>query len=152
MQAKTVSPTSTIALTPSPAAMPFWSQAPSTAPRSSELNQSWQPAVELTETDGAIYVQVQVPGFLREEIDVHATSTDVLVRGAHFASTALSQRCVLASEFHYGPFERLIRLPAPIAPQSTLAELHHGLLTLTLFKATATEARTSAQNVQLRDM
>ncbi len=103
-----------------------------TAPRP-----DWQPALELQETADRIYVQLQLPGFCREAIEIQATPTDVMVRGAHFSAYGSSKGCVLASEFHYGPFERVILLPTRIDPQHSQADFHQGLLTLTLTKATA---------------
>lgn len=97
----------------------------------------WQPAVEMRETEDCIYVQLQLPGFEREEIEVQAFETAIVVRGAHFPSHVPAQGDVLTSEFCYGTFERVLQLPGAIAVEQVQAELSCGLLTLSLVKATA---------------
>ena len=97
----------------------------------------WQPAVEIRETEHCIYVQLQLPGFEREEVEVQAFETAIVVRGAHFPSHAPSQGDVLTSEFCYGTFERVLTLPGAIAVEQVQAELSCGLLTLSLVKTTA---------------
>jgi HSP20 family molecular chaperone IbpA len=94
----------------------------------------WQPAVEIQETADYLYVQLQLPGFTREEIEVRAFENSIVVQGAHFSSYGSSQGCVLASEFCYGTFERWVELPGAIAPDQVQAELCQGLLTLSLKK------------------
>ncbi len=97
---------------------------------------NWQPAAEIRETADFIYVQLQLPGFEREEIEVQAFETAIGVRGAHFPSHHRSQGDVLASEFCYGAFERVLQLPGAIAVNKVQAELSCGLLTLSLLKVT----------------
>lgn len=101
-----------------------------------KISTDWQPAVEIRETQDCLYVQLQLPGFEREDIEVQAFETAIAVRGAHFPSHPPSQGKVLTSEFCYGAFERVLQLPGAIAVEQVQAELSGGLLTISLFKAT----------------
>jgi len=94
----------------------------------------WQPAVEIQETAAFIYVQLQLPGFERDEIEVQAFETAIVVRGGHFSSYGSSRGCVLSSEFCYGSFERIVQLPQAIVIAQVQAELRDGLLTVSLSK------------------
>lgn len=94
----------------------------------------WQPAAEIRETADCIYVQLQLPGFEREDIEVQAFKNAIAIRGAHFPSHLPHQSNVLASEFCYGAFERVIQLPGAIAMDQVQAELSYGLLTISLVK------------------
>jgi HSP20 family molecular chaperone IbpA len=96
---------------------------------------AWKPAVEIQETADYIYVQLQLPGLTRDEIEVQAFDRAIVVQGAHFSCYGPSRGCVLASEFGYGAFERNIQLPGAIAQDQIEAELCQGLLTLSLRKA-----------------
>lgn len=116
----------------SPVQQPWSPQTPQSV---TVMSPAWQPAVEIKETADKIYVQLLLPGVERQDIAVEATATDVVVSGARFSAYGLSQGCVLASEFHYGPFERVVFLPVKVMPQYTQAELHQGLLVISLTKA-----------------
>ncbi len=94
----------------------------------------WQPAAEIRETADCIYVQLQLPGFAREDIEVQAFETALVVRGSHFPSRPPNPGDVLTSEFCYGVFERVLQLPGAIAVERVQAELSYGLLTISLFK------------------
>lgn len=97
----------------------------------------WQPAVEIRETADCIYIQVQLPGFEREDIEVQAFETEIAVRGAQFPYQPASPSDILMSEFCYGAFERVLQLPGAIAVDQVQAELSCGLLTISLVKIAA---------------
>lgn len=96
----------------------------------------WQPAVEIRETADCIYIQVQLPGFEREDIEVQAFETAIAIRGAQFPYQPASPSDILMSEFCYGAFERILQLPAAIAVDQVQAELSCGLLSISLVKIT----------------
>jgi len=102
--------------------------------RARAVASNWQPAVEIQETSAFIYVQLQLPGFERDEIEVQAFETAIVVRGGHFSSYGSSRGCVLSSEFCYGSFERIVQLPQAIVVAQVQAELRDGLLTVSLAK------------------
>jgi len=91
-----------------------------------------RPAVNLTETDTAIAIELRVPGYARSEIDLEAEPRALHVRseGGSYQLPGYSHR-----EFAPVGFERTIELPAAVNPDLVTAELKHGVLRVFLPKA-----------------
>lgn len=98
------------------------------------------PSAELEETDSQILLKVEIPGMDAKDLDVEVTESAVMVKGERKSESKTEDKGVVRSEFHYGTFERVIALPAPIQTTNLEATYENGLLTLTLPKAN-TEAR-----------
>lgn len=96
----------------------------------------WRPAVDIYESPQALVVLVDIPGMQREAIEV--TYRDSMLRIAGYRHGAMPEgaRTCHQMEIDCGPFERRLRIDAPIDASRITAEYQHGFLRITLPKAT----------------
>jgi HSP20 family protein len=92
------------------------------------------PAAELSETDEAIHLKLEVPGMEASDLDVQVTENAVSVSGERKEETKTEENGATKSEFHYGKFQRVIPLPARIQNTNVQADYKDGILNLTLPK------------------
>ncbi|MBD2777684.1 Hsp20/alpha crystallin family protein [Iningainema tapete] len=92
------------------------------------------PAAELSETDDAIHLKLEIPGIEAKDLDIQVTEKAVAVSGERKSETKTEEKGVTKSEFHYGKFQRVIPLPARIQNTNVTADYKDGILNLTLPK------------------
>jgi HSP20 family protein len=97
---------------------------------------SWQPPLNAFRCREEFVVCVELPGVDKAAIEIRAEARRLTIRGirkipepSYDESPALH---VLALEIDYGPFERLLELPADIEPGRVTAEHRDGLLWIKL--------------------
>ena len=100
----------------------------------------WTPPVDLYETSGAFVLTAEVPGLTREEIDIHAEESRIMIRGERAAGLAPCEQYHRVERGH-GRFSRTFLLPEPIDTEAVTADLKDGVLTVTLPKAGGHGAR-----------
>jgi len=67
---------------------------------------SWQPAIELQDTEDNLMLRAEIPGVDGKDIDIHVTREAVAISGEHrFEKT---QRRLLPLRVPYGNFQRVI--------------------------------------------
>ncbi|BAY65239.1 heat shock protein Hsp20 [Calothrix brevissima NIES-22] len=89
------------------------------------------PAAELTETDDALYLRLELPGVAAKDVDIEVTENAVKVVAERKTENQERTR----SEFYYGKFQRVIPLKARIQNTNVTADYQDGILTLTLPKS-----------------
>ncbi|MBE9214146.1 Hsp20/alpha crystallin family protein [Plectonema cf. radiosum LEGE 06105] len=97
-------------------------------------NATWQPAIEIKETDSCLILQVQVPGIEPKDLEIHVSKDAVSIAGEHEEQKVHYETGIYRSEFNYGHFQRIIPLPICVEHKQVKAEIHNGLLTLNLPK------------------
>jgi HSP20 family protein len=117
----------------------------SLAPTGEEI--AWTPAIELKETDSDIILKAQIPGIEAKDLNVEVSEDRVSISGENQQEKRTEEKGYFRSEFHYGRFERMISLPAPIKTDGVVSEFKNGLLTLQLPKAE--EARRKVVKIDL---
>ena len=98
-------------------------------------NLSKIPAAELTETDEALHLKLEVPGMEAGDLDIQVMADRVAIAGERKSETQSEEKGVSRSEFRYGKFSRVIPLPVQIQNTNVTAEYKDGILNLTLPKA-----------------
>ncbi|MGB3754781.1 MAG: Hsp20/alpha crystallin family protein [Rivularia sp. (in: cyanobacteria)] len=98
-------------------------------------NISKLPAAELSETDDAVNLKLEVPGMSAKDLDIQVTENAVSIRGERKEETTTEENGTKRSEFRYGKFERVIPLPARIQNTDVKADYKDGILNLHLPKA-----------------
>jgi HSP20 family protein len=93
----------------------------------------WTPPVDLYETAGAFILTAEVPGLAREQVEIQAEESRVVLRGERSGQVPCEQYHRV--ERGHGRFSRAFMLPEPIDVDGVSAELQDGLLTVTLPKA-----------------
>ena len=94
-------------------------------------NLSKVPAAELTETDDALHLKLEVPGMEAKDLDIQVMADRVAISGERKSEVKEKTR----SEFRYGKFSRVIPLPARIQNNLVTADYKDGILNLTLPKS-----------------
>jgi HSP20 family protein len=98
-------------------------------------NFSKVPAAELTETDDAVHLKLEVPGMEAKDLDVQVMSDRVAISGERKSETKTEENGRTRSEFRYGKFSRVIPLPVRIQNTNVTADYKDGILNLTLPKS-----------------
>ncbi|MFD0546387.1 Hsp20/alpha crystallin family protein [Streptomyces mexicanus] len=100
---------------------------------------AWSPLADLSETDDAYLVEVEVPGVKREDLDIEMTERELTITGEfkERERTGMLRR----STRRRGRFEYRAALPGDISPENVEATLDNGVLTVKVPKAEATKSR-----------
>jgi HSP20 family protein len=98
----------------------------------------WTPPVDLYETATEFVLSAELPGLSRDEIEIHAEDTRIIIRGARVGGPAARE--TPCEQYHrvergHGRFSRAFTLPDAIDVDAVTADLKDGVLTITLPKA-----------------
>jgi len=96
--------------------------------------------VDLYETEGAFILTAELPGLTRDQIEIHAEESRIVIRGDRSSGQVPCEQYHRVERGH-GPFSRAFVLPEPIDVEAVSADLRDGLLTLTIPKAGGRGAR-----------
>ncbi|MGK7932828.1 MAG: Hsp20/alpha crystallin family protein [Microcystaceae cyanobacterium] len=96
---------------------------------------SFTPAAEISETDEAVVLKLEVPGMDAKDLDIQVSKDTVSITGERKMEHRSEDKGVTRSEFRYGQFQRVISLPALVQNTNVKAEYKDGILHLTLPKA-----------------
>ena len=110
----------------------------------SPASRVWVPALDVAERHDAYQVLIELPGVSPEQVDISFEQNVLTIRGtkpAAFDTQSEGEVRVFASERVSGGFERAVRLPEFVDAERIDAEFKHGLLTITVPKAQAAQAR-----------
>lgn len=104
----------------------------------------WRPAVEVRRINGAFLVEAALAGVEPSQLDVQASSNELLlVAPLHHGHTEPAGE-VLTCEFASGPLFRSVRFPEPVDPRRVKAEIRNGLLRVTAPVAGKTQVEVTA--------
>ena len=92
------------------------------------------PAAELTETDDALHLRLELPGIEAKDVDIEVTENAVKVIAERKADTQTEDKGQTRSEFHYGKYQRVIPLKVRVKNTEVIAEYKDGILNLVLPK------------------
>jgi len=95
---------------------------------------TWRPTMDLLEDAENFFVVLEVPGVPTEKVEVSSSEQRLRIRGVRqppWAHVGAYHRHI---EGHYGHFERLVIMPAPVDPVRVVTEFKDGVLTVTLPK------------------
>lgn len=100
-----------------------------------ELNNAPKiPAAEMTETDDAVIIRLEVPGMEAKDLDIQVTEDSVSISGERKFQHKEEDKAKTRSEFYYGQFQRVIPLPVPIQNTKVTADYKDGILHLNMPK------------------
>ncbi len=90
--------------------------------------------VELRETDNAVIVRAEVPGFETKELEVGIEGRQLTIAGQHETSKEEEKEKLLYSERRSNRLYRCIQLPTEVDSEKTTATLKGGILELSMPK------------------
>lgn len=100
----------------------------------SEAPRGWQPAIDLFETEEAYFLEADLPGVSRDDIELRVEDSRVVLRG-HRRSVRVSQSGRgVRIERAQGEFERAITLALPVDPERAEVTCEQGILRVRLPK------------------
>lgn len=100
----------------------------------SQLLSGWTPAIDLHEDKDNVYVNVELPGMKKEEIDVSLHDGALSISGERRSEHKQEEAEVYRSERFFGRFQRTVEIPSPVAADKVKAEYKDGILCVTLPK------------------
>ena len=101
---------------------------------------SMAPALDLSETDTAIDVRMDLPGIIAKDIDIQVNGNVLTVSGERKEEKEEKGKTFHRVERHYGNFSRSVTLPCTIAESEVAAEYKDGVLTIKLPKTEESKA------------
>jgi HSP20 family protein len=105
------------------------------------------PALDLSETAEAYFVEMAVPGLKAENLNVTIENGVLTISGEVQQTEESKQRNYHRVERRYGRFSRSVSLPAAVRGDAVEAKLEHGLLFLSIPKAEEVKPRKITVNV-----
>jgi len=91
---------------------------------------SWIPNADITESDEALLVRVELPGVEPADLRVHVNGGDLVIAGDKKTPQRQGKPVPKQAERAFGPFRRVIRLEAPVNTRHAEARLADGLLVI----------------------
>lgn len=93
---------------------------------------SWQPALNVCETEQAVVVIAEIAGVDLDSLQIDVEPNLVLIQGLRRVVPPDHLRRIDRMEITSGPFRLKIPLNVPIDPEQTESHYHQGLLQVTL--------------------
>jgi HSP20 family protein len=97
------------------------------------------PSVDLSETENAVEVRMDVPGVKAKDIDIQVNGNLLTVTASRDEEKEEKGRTYHRVE-RYARYSRTITLPAPVVESEVAAEYHDGVLSITLPKTDESKA------------
>ena len=91
---------------------------------------SWNPAVDIMETDKDYTFVIELPGFKQENINVELSNDILTVFGKREKVFDESKENYVRRERYYGEFKRSFKMDTHVRPDSISAKFKEGLLTV----------------------
>jgi HSP20 family protein len=98
------------------------------------FDRSASPSVDVTEDAEQYEVSCDVPGLKHEEVEVTLAQGVLTIKGEKKPSKRSDKTRVFRDETWGGKFQRTISLPGDVDPAKVTADLHDGVLTVSLPK------------------
>jgi HSP20 family protein len=95
----------------------------------------WTPSVQVSETDHSIDVTVELPGMMKDDVEVDLENNVLTIRGEKKQEKEEKEKEQYLFERYYGSFQRSFALPAPVDESKVRAEFRNGVLRINLEKS-----------------
>ncbi len=103
------------------------------------VDMPWAPLGDVSETDDAYIVRVELPGVNKDQVDVQLQGGELVITGEIQEDSG--KGCRHRSTRRVGRFEFRASLPGDVNPEGVTAELSDGVLTVTVPKSEAAKPR-----------
>jgi HSP20 family protein len=103
--------------------------------------QVMRPSLDLSETDAAVQVRMDVPGMKAEDIDIEISGNMLRVSGQRKEEKEEKGKTWHRVERRYGSFARSVTLPCAVKENQAKAEYADGVLTLSIPKSEEAKTR-----------
>ncbi|MEU6303329.1 Hsp20/alpha crystallin family protein [Streptomyces chartreusis] len=100
---------------------------------------AWTPLADVTESDDAFHVEIELPGVKSKDINVEANGQELVVTGE--IKEKERKGVLRRSTRRTGSFEYRLRLPGEVDNEKINAQMSDGVLTITVPKAEVAKPR-----------
>jgi HSP20 family protein len=101
------------------------------------VNGTWEPPVDIYETDDALVLQVELPGVSKDAVNVELHEHTLRLSGERTREPAVNNGQYRREEGRYGAFQRAFRMPTIVDETKIQATYQNGILALRLPKHAA---------------
>lgn len=105
--------------------------------------------MDISETDDAWEVKVELPGMDEKNVDVSVTRDALRIHGEKKSETSGKKKDCHYRECSYGSVERVVPLPDGIDTDKVAAKFKNGVLAVTLPKTPDAKAKKGARKVEV---
>ncbi len=96
----------------------------------------WMPASDISETDGAYFVSMELPGIDMKKVDITYSEGVLSVKGEKMKDTQIGETCN-CGERYAGDFHRRFEIAGPVVADKIDATYKDGILRINLPKSEA---------------
>ncbi len=97
--------------------------------------------IDMYETEKDVVVKASLPGMKPEDLQISVTGDVLTIQGELKSEQEVKRENYHLQEHRYGSFSRSVQLPADVNTDHADASFENGVLTLTLPKAEAAQAK-----------
>jgi HSP20 family protein len=115
--------------------------------RPHSASETFQPAVDLYETENEYVVRLAAPGLKPENFEITAQQNVLTIQGRTQDEQAKEGARYHVREQRFGEFVRTIRFPSQVDAEKIAASLSNGILTIQVPKAEAAKPKRIAVNM-----
>jgi HSP20 family protein len=98
------------------------------------LSGAWIPLVDIHETDDALILKAELPGFSKDDVNVEIKDNSLTLKGQCQEEKEVKEEQYHRRERAYGSFQRTFMLPVTVDPERVTATYKDGVLELRLPK------------------
>jgi len=109
-------------------------------------NRAWMPLVNIRETDGAFFVEAELPGLTKKDLEITLENNLLKLSGERRFEKDAKEENYHRIERSYGSFLRTFSLPSQVDPEGVKASFKDGILTIEVPKAEEAKPRKIAIN------
>jgi HSP20 family protein len=102
---------------------------------------SWTPPVDIYETDEALVLKAELPGFSKDEIGIELKENTLVIKGERKREDEMKEGNYHRVERAYGAFQRSFMLPTTVDHEKVKASYKDGILELHLPKVPAAQPK-----------
>jgi HSP20 family protein len=102
---------------------------------------AWSPPVDIFETDEALIMKAELPGFSKDDISIELKDNTLIMKGERKRQDEVKEGNYHRMERMYGAFQRSFMLPTTVEHDNVKASYKDGILELHLPKVQAAQPK-----------
>ena len=102
---------------------------------------AWTPPVDIYETNDALVIKAELPGFVKEDVSLEIKDNTLLLKGERRREGEVKEENYHRMERTYGAFQRSFLLPTMVDQEKVKATYKDGVLELRLPKIEAAKPK-----------
>jgi len=95
---------------------------------------SWQPVVDVYETDATLVITAELPGIKKDEVSVEVKDNVLTIKGQRVQHEQVGEANYVRRERSFGTFSRSFNLRYHVKPEAIRARFKEGILQVEISK------------------